>query len=316
MLDRGEMNPDIIFYKLRGHLFFSQLSTSEENCFIEGVEGFSELVGWSEHVTNGSRITVDDVDIFYVERGVGQPVVFIHGWAASSFSWRKTLPTVSQHFRALALDLPGFGLSKRPPAGISLSTVTDILLKALDKLGAERFSLVGHSLGGAISAYMAANLPDKVEKLVLVNPSLLGADSGRRPLAMELARKRVFNTLITRLLVRKYFIKRVLRDLFVDKSALDDETVEGYYESVKRSGPVLVEAGNIWREFRTEYVDMIKCPKLFVLGEMDNVVPFRKNLELAQKIGAEVHVEPNAGHIVHEERVESFNNVILRFLRS
>ncbi|MDJ0273444.1 MAG: alpha/beta hydrolase [Aigarchaeota archaeon] len=273
------------------------------------------MVSWSEHLTTGSWIDVDDVNIFYVMRGFGQPVVFLHGWAASSFSWRKTLPVISQHFRALALDLPGFGLSKRPPTGISLSSVTDILMKALDRLGVEKFCLVGHSMGGAISAHIAAQYPERVDRLVLVNPSLVGGDDGRRPLAMELARKRFISTLITRLFVRKYFIKRVLSKIYVDKSALDDEAVEGYYESVKRAGPVLVEAGNIWRDFRTDCVYDIRCPKLFVLGGMDNVVPFRKNLELAQKIGAEIHVEPDAGHSVHEEKAESFNNVILRFLR-
>lgn len=274
------------------------------------------MVSWSEHVSTGSRVSVDGVDVFYVERGVGSAVVFLHGWAASSFSWRLNIPTVAKHFRAMAVDLPGFGLSMKPSEGLNLSTVTEILLKFLKGLGVERFSLVGHSMGGAVAAHVAAAYPEKVEKLILVNPSLFGADSGRRPLAMELARNRLLSGLMTRLLVRKYFIKRVLQDIYVDKSVLSDEVVEGYYESVRRAGPVLVEAVKIWGEFDSYSVYAIKCPKLFVLGEKDNIVPFRKNLELAEKIGAEIHVEPMAGHSVHEEKAEIFNEVILRFLRS
>ncbi|MEM4416932.1 MAG: alpha/beta hydrolase [Nitrososphaerota archaeon] len=274
------------------------------------------MVSWSEHVAMGSKISVDDVDIFYIRRGTGAPVVLLHGWAASSFSWRITLPTLSQHFKSIAVDLPGFGLSTKPSTGLRLPAVIDILLKFLKGLDVERFSLVGHSMGGAIAAHMAAAHPDKVEKLVLANPSLFGTDSGRRPLAMELARNRFISGVISRLLVRKYFIKRVLQDIYVDKSVLTDEVVEGYYESVKRAGSALVEAVNLWADYKLEAAYAIKCPKLFYLGEKDRVVLFQKNLELAEKIGAEIYVEPEAGHNAHEERAESFNKVLLRFLKS
>lgn len=70
------------------------------------------MVGWPEHVKQGIKAVVDGVEVFYVENGVGEPVVLIHGWASSSYSWRRNIPALAEHFRVIALDLPGFGLSQ------------------------------------------------------------------------------------------------------------------------------------------------------------------------------------------------------------
>ncbi|MEM0383559.1 MAG: alpha/beta hydrolase [Candidatus Caldarchaeum sp.] len=276
--------------------------------------GWAELSSWSEHVAAGSKVLVDGVETFYVERGGGRAVLLIHGWASSSFSWRNSLPTLSKSYRTIAVDLPGFGMSQRLPTGLHLELLASHLTSFLDRIRVEKVSLIGHSMGGVVSAYFAASRPSRVEKLVLVNPSLFGSEAGRRPLLMEVGRRRPFGGFLTRLFVSRFVIRRVLRSVYVRKELVDDALVEGYYQSVKRAGTVLLEAVNIMREFSLDVVSRISCPILFVLGRHDTIVPFEKSKQLAEQVGARMYVDPDSGHSVHEENPAAFNNVILEFL--
>ena len=90
------------------------------------------MVSWSEHVASGKKAGVGGLEVFYVDRGAGDAVVLVHGWASSSFSWRRVIPHLSQRFRVIALDLPGFGLSQRLPGGLDLEPVRDCLLYTSD----------------------------------------------------------------------------------------------------------------------------------------------------------------------------------------
>ncbi|MCS7137105.1 MAG: alpha/beta hydrolase [Candidatus Caldarchaeum sp.] len=272
------------------------------------------LTSWKEHFESGSRTVVDGVEMFYVERGEGPPVVLIHGWASSSFGWRKNLPELSNRFRTIALDLPGFGLSQRLETGLHLQPLADHLTKFLNQIGVRRFSLVGHSMGGTISAYLAAAKPDLVQNLVLLNPSLFGTEAGRRPFLVEIVRRKPVGSVLARFMISRYFIRSTLRRVYVKKHLVDESLVEGYYESVKRAGLVLLEAMNIMREFNLNLFSSIECPVLFVLGEQDRWVPYEKNKELAEKVGAKVYSVPDAGHMVIDENPEAVNNVILEFL--
>ncbi len=272
------------------------------------------MVSWSEHVASGKRADVRGLEVFYVDRGEGDAVVLVHGWASSSFSWRRVIPHLSKRFRVIALDLPGFGLSQRLPGGLDLEPVRDLLIGLLDRIGVEDFNLVGHSMGGAISAYVAATTPERVRRLVLVNPSLFGSEGGRRPLAMELARRRPIGDLMVRFMVRKSVVRSVLEKVYVRREALDEETVDGYYESVRNSGKTLLEAFRIIQGFDPGLMRGLRCPVLFVLGRHDALVPYERNLELARGIGAEVFVDESSGHNPHEENPEEISRVIAGFL--
>lgn len=277
--------------------------------------GFA-MMSWEEHVGAGSKMVVDDVEMFYLDRGEGHPVVFVHGWASSSFSWRNICSRLSEKFRTIALDLPGFGLSQRLKTGLHLPPLSEHLIKFLKQLGICKFSLVGHSMGGTISAYLAATKPDSVDKLVLINPSLFGTEQGRRPFIVELVRKKPIGNILSRFMVNKYFIRYTLRRVYVKRYLVDQHLVEGYYQSVKRAGTTLFDAMNIMREFDLNMVYLIKSPILFVLGHLDRWVPFQKNMELAEKVGARIHVVHDAGHMVLDEDADAVINVIWDFLKS
>lgn len=106
--------------------------------------------------------------------GDGEPLVYIHG--AGGLFWDPFIDGLSQRFQVTAPEHPGFGQSQ----GLEhVEDVWDLVLyynELLDSLGLTRATLVGHSFGGMVAAEIAANNPERVERLVLIAPIGLWLD--------------------------------------------------------------------------------------------------------------------------------------------
>jgi len=106
--------------------------------------------------------------LFYVEAGMGAPVILIHGLGGSSRWWFPIFPQLtSASFRLIAPDLPGFGRS--PGAFVPISRAAKAIIELADRVGLGQFFVCGHSLGGAIAAQLAADYRGRVRRLVLVD---------------------------------------------------------------------------------------------------------------------------------------------------
>lgn len=116
------------------------------------------------------RFEHDGVEIAYEQRGAGPALLFLHNGGASSTIWRHQTQALSASYRTVAVDLPGFGCSPRPAAGIDLSGQVAVLEALVDHLGLAPVLLVGNCMGSNIAAAIAARRPDAVAGLVLVNP--------------------------------------------------------------------------------------------------------------------------------------------------
>ncbi|MGY1640448.1 alpha/beta fold hydrolase [Geodermatophilus sp. SYSU D00703] len=114
-----------------------------------------------------------------VEQGdpTGTPVVLVHGWPDSWFSWSSVLPSVDPRLRAVAFSQRGFGESDRPPAGYALDRYADDLVALCDALGIARTHLVGHSFGSFVARHAAERHPDRVDRLVLIGSADRMGDS-------------------------------------------------------------------------------------------------------------------------------------------
>jgi pimeloyl-ACP methyl ester carboxylesterase len=107
-----------------------------------------------------------------VSHGDGEPVVLIHGngtWV-EDFNSSNLIELASKNYRVIAFDRPGFGYSSRPRGSVwTPSAQADLLHKALDQLGVERFILLGHSFGATVAMAMALRRPAPIRKLVLLS---------------------------------------------------------------------------------------------------------------------------------------------------
>src|SRR5262245_48131303 len=113
------------------------------------------------------EVTIDGLRVRYVRAGSGPPLLLVHGILSSIYTWRDLLPLLAREHDVVALDLPGFGASDLP-ADLSGTSYPRVLLGLMDQLGLPRVSIVGHSLGGAVACLLAAERPERVERLALI----------------------------------------------------------------------------------------------------------------------------------------------------
>jgi pimeloyl-ACP methyl ester carboxylesterase len=131
-------------------------------------------------------------NLSYLDLGSGQPVVFIHGGHGGWYHWIANIESLAERRRVIAPDLPGFGASSTPSETFSLEVAAQSVFDLLDELDIGRFDLVAFSFGSCVAGYMAANWPDRVRTLTLVNPVGMGPVSasltGIQDEASEVAR--------------------------------------------------------------------------------------------------------------------------------
>ena len=99
--------------------------------------------------------------------------MLLHGFGASTYSWRKVMPALAASHRVVAIDLNGFGYTQRPNARASYTreAQAQLVLGTLDALGIDRAHFVGHSYGGGLTLYLASQHPERFRTMVLVDSS-------------------------------------------------------------------------------------------------------------------------------------------------
>lgn len=122
--------------------------------------------------------SVEGADVAYAHEGTVNhpPLVFLHGWGASHKVWPHQFGGFANKYRCVAPDLPGFGLSAKPDRDYRIEALAEWTGKFLDRLSFGKVTLLGHSMGGAIALLFARAHPERVEKLVLVNPLVRGGN--------------------------------------------------------------------------------------------------------------------------------------------
>ncbi|MBC7446330.1 MAG: alpha/beta hydrolase [Polaromonas sp.] len=124
-----------------------------------------------DHPPEGEFIDIDGVDLHYVERGDGPPVVLLHGNAVTQadFNASGLMDRLARQHRVIAFDRPGFGHSTRPRDRLwTPAAQAELLHGALERLSVEQPVLVGHSMGTLVAMAMALNYPQDVRGLVLL----------------------------------------------------------------------------------------------------------------------------------------------------
>ncbi|HWS80253.1 MAG TPA: alpha/beta hydrolase [Rubrobacter sp.] len=109
--------------------------------------------------------------------GEGPPLLMVHGWPENWYAWRLLMPQLARDFQVIAVDQRGIGLTDKPQDGYDTGTLAGDLVALMDELGHERFAVVGHDTGYFIGYALAADHPDRVDRMALAEvPGPLGVN--------------------------------------------------------------------------------------------------------------------------------------------
>lgn len=265
-------------------------------------------------------ITINNINIAYRETGHGRPVILVHGFASSSYTWLSLVKLLPSGMRYIALDLKGFGRSDKPrDKNYSAYDQAKILTEFINELDLDNMVIVGHSFGGIVSliSLISDNIRKRVAALILIDSvayfnhipdfiAKLRVPEGRLGLKLFSPRALVVPT---------------LKEVFYDHSKITEEMVGVYAEnlampdakrSLLRSASQFISKDliHIHEKFRR-----INVPTLIISGGADRIIPVEESYALKRELPhVELKVIPECGHSPQEECPQETATIISAFL--
>jgi pimeloyl-ACP methyl ester carboxylesterase len=249
----------------------------------------------------------------------GDAVLLVHGLGDNAHrDWRNAIPQLATRFRVIAIDLPGFGASEALPGRYTFDALAATLEEILRRRQIERTHVVGHSLGGALSLYFAAQFPQRVERLVLVDAAGVlqesvfvrhiaqldtSAPSGNR--LASAVKSRINN--LSRHLLRKAEGK-------LDFSAwlATNPTIRA---ALLGNHPQVEAAISLAQQNFAPAIRSTRAPTTLIWGRDDPVAPLRTGMLLAARMpDARLQVLDKAGHVPMTSAPTSFNELLMQAL--
>lgn len=278
-------------------------------------------IDWREHLHQVDLPGAEAVN--YAEIGEGEPILFIHGIAGCWRNFLENLPYFGRSYRAIALDLPGFGDSPMPSWEITMANYGRLIHDFCERLGIDRVAaLVGNSMGGFIATEAVIQDPDRFDRLVLISAAGVSfAEWQGRPLD---AAARIFKAAIpmmsgerrsywTRPRGRKLAFGRIFRNPNGLRPELLAEQVRPGLQAPAFSGALTAIFGYDTRERLPE----IEIPTLITWGLDDQVVPLEGALGYHRLIPkSRLELFERTGHLPQLERPGRWNPLVEGFIES
>lgn len=255
----------------------------------------------------------------YVEQaGVGEPLILLHGFGASSFTWRRVVEELAPSYRLVAPDLHGFGYSERPrdAAAYTVEGQLALVLGVMDRLGISSAHVAGHSYGGALAIHLAWRHPERVRSLVLVDSA--GVDYPWKRRHVGAVSRPVATVFVRALGLSRQKVRAGLERSIFDDRLVTPELVEAYFERLRIEGVGTAYWGlsKPTREPRLEFeAAELDLPVLLVWGAEDTLVGPEVGRRAADLLPRAEYVElPETGHLPPEERPVELARRIAEFL--
>jgi pimeloyl-ACP methyl ester carboxylesterase len=269
-----------------------------------------------------------DCTIAYMDEGAGpQTLVFVHGLANYAPVWAKNIVYLKQHFRCIAIDLPGNGLSDRNPHHFTMSFFADALFHFINAANLHNVVLVGHSMGGQVCMTTILKYPGFTGKLVLMAPAGFEAFSALEK-TMYYATLHLFDYVST----EEHSLRNVIESSFyhmpkqafvmIDElSALMKQGSITYYRRmVEQCMKSMLE------EPVHQKLGAIHAQTMIFFGQKDALIPNKvlHHYSVETMVHKATKLMPNAhykllkdcGHFVHWEKADEVNPLLEKFLLS
>jgi pimeloyl-[acyl-carrier protein] methyl ester esterase len=243
--------------------------------------------------------------------GEGPDIVLLHGWGVHCGIWQFVAEKLSSDFRVTVVDLPGFGRSEL----ISEYTTENIVSRLL-RVTPPKAIWLGWSLGGMIATAFALTHPDRVEKLICVASTPKFVASENWP-GMDIAILQQFNEQLE--IDYDATLMRFITLQFCGKSSLNKEMIRWFSLNLFLYGKPKMETlmGGLHlleHEDLRDKLSLLPCPVLYILGEMDTMIPSKVSRHL-KKLGPNIQsiILPKASHALFLSHQEKFITEVRHF---
>jgi len=251
-----------------------------------------------EASASGAYATINGARIYYERHGRGNPVLLLHGGFSHGDRQKSLIDLLAPHYEVIAVDTQGHGRSTLGNQPLTYPLLADDMARLLDGLGVGPVTVVGHSDGGVIGYILAARYPTKVRALVANGANFRKAGrGGMTPQINE-------------------WIKTIT-----------PEMVEGWgdirrpYERLNPEadwGRFVAGVKELWQSetnLTEDDLKAIRCPVLISYGDSDTFVKLADIVWMYEQIpDANLYVAPNGDHGHHQDQIEAFGPILLRFL--
>jgi pimeloyl-ACP methyl ester carboxylesterase len=263
------------------------------------------------------RADLSTVELAYVDRGTGLPVLLVHGFPLDHTMWNAQIEALSDRCRVIAPDLRGFGQSSLgdvdPNVGISMERYADDLVELLDSLAIrEPIVLAGFSMGGYVVWQLARKHANRLRALVQCDTKAVADNDEARAVRLKMAEQifewgsgRVAEMMGPKLLAKRSF-------------EVKPQVVAAVRRVVENTSPAAIVAaqrGMAARPDMTGLLASIRVPTLVLVGQEDVISPPAEMRSIAAAIPDAQFVEiPGAGHMTTMENPEAVNTALGSFL--
>lgn len=295
-------------------------------------EGLSAGQPVSTSATNGAYWQWQGYSVHYVKAGDANahpersPLLFIHGFGASTDHWRKNIAELQTDFEVYALDLIGFGRSSKPSSGYSPDLWRDQIADFITSVIGRPAVVAGNSIGGYSSLYVGSTRPQSVVGVCMLNGvgSFSEQQADSEPNAFQTAIAQLIKTIVLspvpswiifQFVRKKSYIRKTLEQVYVNKQEVTDQLIEDIYRpATDPAAPAAFAA--LFKAERGEYVDTLlsqmTCPLMLIWGDADPWMDTYARGTLFQKHYRQIeehHI--NAGHCPHDD-APAVVNALLR----
>lgn len=207
---------------------------------------------------------IDDIPVNYIDEGEGDAILLLHGWGSNITLFDGIIKLLSPGYRLIAPDMPGFGRTPEPPQAWCVDDYVDFIIKFIDFLKLEEFSVIVHSFGGRVLFKLNARKPRRyvINKAVLIDcAGIMPKKTLKQKAGLKMYK-----------LARSVMSNKVLHFLYPDavENMRKKRGSADYNNATPTMRKTLVKVVN---EDLVQLVPEIKCPTLIVWGDMDTATP-------------------------------------------
>ena len=269
-------------------------------------------------------VTVNGMQVHFRDEGPRDdpvPLILLHGTSASLHTWDGWADTLKAERRVIRFDLPGFGLTgPHVDNNYSIEAYVRVVEAVANTLGVKSFALAGNSLGGQIAWATAYALPQRVQRLILVDAAGYPMAPQSIPIGFKIARVPGLRRL-AELILPRGVIESSLRNVYGDPTKVSPSLVDRYYELTLREGNRKALAYRFDQMQKADpalnvvAIQSLRLPTLIIWGGKDRLIPVENAHRFAADIvGSQLVVLDALGHVPHEEDAAATVQVARKFL--